>query len=85
MAVVEPFDHDDERIKRWLDENPDGYVLNCYKTGKVHTALCKSYRSAGPRMTFSRPKACSTSKRELFKFAARQGWEAPERCQQCFG
>ena len=42
MAVV-VFNHDDEGFKRWLGENPDGYVLNCYRTGKVHSARCMSY------------------------------------------
>ena len=68
MAVV-VFHQDDEGFKRWLDEHPDGYVLNCYKTGRVHSARCKSYRSAGPRMTYTRPKACSTSERQLFEYA----------------
>jgi hypothetical protein len=70
MAVVEPFRCNDEGFKRWLDDNPDGYVLNCYATGKVHSARCPSYQSAGPRVTFSRPKACSASVQQLFKYAA---------------
>jgi hypothetical protein len=82
MAVVECFGHNDEGFKRWLDENPDGYVVNCYATGKLHTARCKSYQSAGPRMTFSRPKACSTSKRQLLEFAKQRGIEAMS-CQHC--
>jgi hypothetical protein len=45
MAVVE-YKRDDPGFRRWLRENPNGYVLNCYKTGKVHTALCRSYQSA---------------------------------------
>ena len=82
MAVVECYDRDDEGFKRWLGENPNGYVLNCYATGKLHTAGCKSYRSAGPRMTYKRPKACSTSKRQLLEFAKQSGIEAV-RCQLC--
>ncbi len=68
-AVVE-YKRDDPGFKRWLRENPNGYVLNCYKTGKVHTALCRSYQSAGPRMTHTRHKACSTSVPQLYKYAA---------------
>ena len=82
--AVEPFYKKDPEFKHWLEEHPGGYVLNCYKTGKLHTALCKSYRSAGPRMTYTRPKACSTSLRQLLEYAAREGIEA-NRCQQCFG
>ncbi len=82
MAVV-VFDHDDPSFRRWLDEHPDGFVLNCYKTGKVHTALCPSYRSAGPLMTHTRPKACSTSEEQLFKHAVQEGYVV-ERCQLCF-
>jgi hypothetical protein len=85
MAVFKRYDGDDEGFKRWLDEHPDGYVLNCYKTGKLHTALCKSYRVHGEKMTYTRPKACSTSKRQLFEFAAQEGYDVPEHCQQCFG
>ena len=82
MAVVEPFRCNDEGFKRWLDDNPDGYVLNCYKTGRVHSARCKSYRSAGPRMTHTRAKACSTSERQLFEYAEQQRIDAT-RCELC--
>jgi hypothetical protein len=82
MAVV-VFDHDEEGFKRWLREHPDGYILNCYKTGRVHSALCKSYRSVGPRMTHTRAKACSTSEQQLFKFAKQLGIDAT-RCELCY-
>jgi hypothetical protein len=61
--AVEVFKRNAPGFKRWLREHPDGYVLNCYTsaTGKVHTARCRSYWSAGPRMT-SCAKACSTTK-----------------------
>jgi hypothetical protein len=79
---VRRYHEDDEGFKHWLDEHPDGYVLNCYKTGKLHTASCKSYQSAGPRMTYTRDKACSTSEQQLFKYAAEKGIEAA-RCELC--
>jgi hypothetical protein len=82
MAAVEVYDHDDPGFSSWLGEHPDGYVLNCYKTGKVHTALCSSYRSAGPLMTHTRPRACSTSEEQLLKHAAQEGYIV-ERCQLC--
>jgi hypothetical protein len=78
MAVVEPFRCNAEGFKRWLDDNPDGYVLNCYATGKVHSARCPSYQVAARRMT-SYVKACSTSKRELFRHVKQQRIEAA-RC-----
>jgi hypothetical protein len=81
--AVERFYEKDSEFKRWLRENPHGYVLNCYKTGKVHTALCPSYQSAGPRMTYSRAKACSTSIRQLFECAAQHGIDT-KRCTLCF-
>jgi len=84
MADFERYDDDGLGFERWLSENPDGYVLNCYNTGKLHTARCKTYRVHG-KMTRTRPKACSTSKRQLFEYAAQKGWDAPEHCQQCFG
>ncbi len=76
------FREKDREFEHWLDEHPDGYVLNCYKTGKLHTALCKSYRVHG-EMTHTRPKACSTSKRPLFKYAAQNGIDT-RRCELCF-
>jgi hypothetical protein len=82
MAVVKVFDHDDEDFKRWLEEHPDGYVLNCYTTGRMHSARCKSYWSAGPRMTYSRAKACSTSERQLFEYAEQHRIDAT-RCALC--
>lgn len=82
MAVVEVIHHDEERFKRWLEEHPDGYVLNCYRTGRVHSARCKSYWSAGPRMTYSRAKACSTSERQLFEYAEQHRIDAT-RCALC--
>ena len=81
MAVV-VFDHDDSGFRRWLDEHPDGYVLNCYKTGKLHSALCKSYRSASPHMTHKRAKACSTSEQQLREYAKRHGIDTA-RCELC--
>jgi hypothetical protein len=81
MAVV-VFDHDDPGFLRWLKEHPGGHVLNCYKTGRVHSAHCKSYRSAGPRMTHSRAKACSTSERQLFEYADQHHIDAT-RCELC--
>jgi hypothetical protein len=80
--AVEVIARDDPKFKRWLKERPDGYVLNLYKTGRVHSARCKSYRSAGPRMTYSRAKACSTSERQLFEFAEQEGIDAT-RCALC--
>jgi hypothetical protein len=82
MAVV-VFDHDEEGFKHWLGEHPDGYVFNCYKTGRVHSALCKSYRSVGPCMTHAHDKACSTSEQQLFKFAKQLGIDAT-RCELCY-
>ena len=80
--VIVIFDHDDAGFKRWLKEHPDGYVLNCYTTGRVHSARCKSYQSADPRMTHSRAKACSTSDRQLFEYAEQHRIDAT-RCELC--
>lgn len=82
MAVVDVYASDDRGFKRWLRENPNGYVLNCYKTGKVHSASCKSYQSAGPRMTYTRAEACSTSEQQLYKYAAQHGIDAIH-CARC--
>ena len=81
MAVV-VFDHDDPGFKRWLEEYPEGYVLNCYRTGRLHSARCKSYRSAGPHMTHKRAKACSTSEQSLREYAK---WHVIDtaRCERC--
>ncbi len=81
--AVNVFNHDDPGFRRWLGEHPNGYVLNCYKTGRVHSARCKSYRSAGPRMTYTRAKACSTSERQLFEYAEQHGIDT-SRCALCF-
>jgi hypothetical protein len=79
---VEVFHRSDPEFKRWLKEHPNGYVLNCYKTGRVHTARCKSYWSAGPRMTYTCAKACSTSEQQLFEWAEKEGIDAT-RCERC--
>ena len=81
MAVV-VFDHDDPGFRRWLDKHPDGYVLNCYRTGRLHSAGCKSYRSAGPHMTQTRAKACSTSEQQLREYAKWHGIDTA-RCERC--
>jgi len=52
------------------------------KTGKVHTALCKSYQSAGPHKTYTRAKACSTSEQQLFEYAEQHRIDA-SRCERC--
>jgi len=82
--AYEVFCKEAPEFEHWLDEHPDGYVLNCYKTGKLHTAFCTSYRVHG-QMTSKRAKACSTSKRQLYTYAAQKGYDVPEHCQQCFG
>jgi hypothetical protein len=84
MAEFKEYDHNDPGFSTWLGEHPDGYVLNCYNTGKLHTALCDTYRVHGVHMTHKRAKACSTSERELFKYAKQEGWDVPLRCQRCF-
>lgn len=84
MADFEYYKEDDPGFSSWLGKHPKGYVLNCYNTGKLHTAICKTFQVHG-RMTYKRPKACSTSVPELRKYAKQQGWDTPERCQQCFG
>jgi hypothetical protein len=81
MAVI-AFERDDPGFERWLEENPDGYVLNVYRVGRVHTARCKSYRSAGPRLTHSRAKACSSDEQQLFAYAEQHGIDAT-RCALC--
>jgi hypothetical protein len=81
--AVKRFDHNDPGFKRWLREHPRGYVLNCYRTGRVHRADCPSYRSAGPHMTHTRAKACSTSERELFEYAEQRGFDVL-RCARCW-
>ena len=82
--AVKCFADDDPGFERWLSENPDGNVLDSYKTGKVHTALCKNYRFAGPYMTHTRAKACSIFVEQLFEHAAQEGYVV-ERCQLCWG
>lgn len=77
------FDKKDPEFKHWLDEHPGGFVLNCYRTGKLHTAICDTYRVHG-KMTHKRPKACSTSLSQLLGYAAQEGIEA-NRCQRCWG
>jgi hypothetical protein len=84
MAEFKEFKNNDTGFKRWLRDNRNGFVLNGYNTGKIHTASCTSYQAAGPRMTYTRRKVCSTSERELLKYAKREGWEVPLRCQLCF-
>ncbi len=81
MAVV-VFERDDAGFLRWIEEHPGGYVLNCYPTGRVHSACCRSYRSAGPRMTYKRAKACGTSERRLFEYAEQHRINAT-RCERC--
>ena len=84
MKNVQEYDGKDKEFERWLEMNPNGYVLNCYNTGKLHTALCKSYRSHGEHMTVTRSKACSTSDPQLLEYAKQEGIEA-KRCQLCWG
>ena len=60
------------------------HYVNCYKTGKLHTALCKSNRSHGQYMTYPRPKAGSTSVKQWFEYAAQEDYDV-ERCELCWG
>jgi len=81
-TTIELFANDDAGFERWLEEHPEGYVLNIYRTGRVHTARCKSYRSHGEHMTHTRPKVVGGSERQLFEYAAQHHIDAT-RCELC--
>ena len=78
------FSFDDSGYLRWVQANPNGFVLNAGSvtdhTTKLHRATCKTIRGTPPRAggrfhgreeawTGSRWKVCSLDKYELLRWA----------------
>ena len=85
-------DADDEYL-RWLEEHPDGYVVNTNRSLSpgyliLHEARCGQLHRLDPRqarMTFEYVKVCSASREQLEKWA---NWTLPgqpqlHRCNFC--
>ena len=88
---VRRYHEDDEGFKHWLDEHPDGYVLNCYKTGKLHTMETHSWQHSHPRYASGKGRERGCSDRSHLRapvecVLAVTGWYtimSPARSEEC--
>ena len=95
MEPVEEFRNNDQAYRDWLDQHPDGFVLDCYRHRPQshmmpHHAPCEKINK--PESTYQPGeftgkqyfKVCSSSKEALLAWAYQQGRKhAPDRCAQC--
>lgn len=85
------FDNDEAAYLRWVNENPDGFVVNIDRGEQmpmypmVHSAKHRSVSSAsiGNFTTGEYVKYCCTNLAELEAFAERQFRLPLNRCRQC--
>jgi len=80
----------DEVYLKWLEENPSGYVVNCYRnpTPKyliLHRARCGTIKSSNRNnwTTKSFIKICSLDKTELKNWARNEVIGELKACQHC--
>lgn len=83
---------DDGRYRRWLDEHPDGFVINTWASPKasylvLHKASCRSVnRPSDDRLwTVQYGKAVSSEPAELVRWAREVTRGTPRDCQLCGG
>jgi hypothetical protein len=79
------FDHPDVAYRRWLRENPTGYVVNVDKSNpqgtRVHKVSCSFIQGPVDRnmnLTDSYPKICAPTLDELA-----QHWAGGKKCSFC--
>lgn len=83
---------DDKGYLTWLSDNPDGYVVNTYRTPDphylvLHRSSCRHIRGTPPHgtaWTDSYAKICSRNTSELESWASRElGRSSLPKCRTC--
>lgn len=85
------FDNDDEGYYKWLDENPDGFVVNTFKNPtpgylKTHKATCPTIRRLQPgysSFTAGYSKYCSNDIEKLREWALAEVQGNLQLCLKC--
>jgi hypothetical protein len=90
VMALETFEDDDASYERWLEQHPDGYVLNSRRSPtrsylKLHRATCHHIRVLHPGYsrwtTGAYIKICADGRDELADWAAaRVGGELESGC-----
>ena len=84
------FKDDDERFHDWLDQNPDGYFVNCDREPKsnylvLHVSSCPHFdRSPKVKWTTAYVKLCSESRADLEEWADETVRGELTLCRDCF-
>ena len=90
---VVPFEDDDEAFLKWVADNSNGYVVNCYKATSrsggpymLHLAGCRTLETQNLTTT-QFYKVCSNTKEKLVEWAkeerAKRGYDELKRCVKC--
>jgi hypothetical protein len=86
-AGVEIFDQDEKGYVRWLQENPKGYFLNCYRNSKpawrLHRVNCYTFAGRTNLTTGQYFKVCSTDHRKLLAWAETRSDPEFGPCKAC--
>ena len=83
------FKNDDDGFRRWVEGNPNGYVVNSYRspTGgylKLHRASCSHLKlDTVSNLTADYMKSCSTALRALKSWAKEQLDAELQPCHFC--
>jgi len=83
------FRNDDAGYLRWLEENPYGFVLNCYSSPtpgylKLHKVRCRHLRKgdqANPTIDYL--KVCESTRREIENWTRIRFGAEPDPCGHC--
>jgi hypothetical protein len=84
------FKDDDDAFFDWLDENPEGFVINTYRNPKpdylvLHRPQCPHFKGDGVRWTVNYVKVCSPDRAELEAWARDTVQGELTLCSSCFG
>ena len=87
--AVSPFIDDDEAYLHWIDENPNGFVINCARKPKInylklHRASCSHLtRAEVSNWTADYIKVCSSNVTSLKRWAAAKTGGEVDPCPVC--
>lgn len=70
---------------KWLDENPDGFVINCRTANDMmlHRSSCSAVIFDDPVSLTRKRKVCSSDREQLERWAKKHGGEPLRYCKMC--
>jgi hypothetical protein len=87
-GAIVPFKDDDNGFLAWINDHPDGYLLNTERNPKpsyliLHSSGCGHFKGGSPNWTKDYIKFCSERNGELEDWAASSVGGEASRCPSC--